>query len=255
MKKFLIIFVAIALALGAIAITNSISSLNVKIEDYPHQHEYDEGTVTKEASCSSFGTLTRTCFCGQTVTEDILKVPHSLEEGVCTVCGASISENIISCTDLVDVNGDIHDTFLYNIQTTAECTWSDYCSFQEVAESGTYVNDLGYVVFSLDGYKGFLKNSEGAYVTGDQPMVGDYTFVFYGDSDATLINPSLLATYWVRFYDNGSQYAYPFLEGSTMILRKSLHGFGWVDNKTSYVYFAADRIVVNRDFNFTALVK
>lgn len=255
MKKYLTIFIVIVIALGAIAVTNSILSFNVKIDNYPHQHEYDEGVVLNEASCSSYGLLKRTCFCGDELEEEILKVLHTVVDGVCSSCGASISEVEISITDLVDTDGNIHDRFYVNLQTVSECTWSDYCTYKDVADAGSYVNDLNFVVLSVNGYLGFLKDSGGVYVTGDQVMSGNYTFVYYGESDTSRINPSLLATYWFRFSDGQFQYAYPYLEGATVTMRKSLNGFGWVDGKTLYVYFPTDRIVVDRDYTFTALVK
>lgn len=57
-------------------------------------HSYNEGTVTKEATCTAEGQLTKKCsVCGAETTEVIPKKAHTFDEwGRCTVCGA-LGEN------------------------------------------------------------------------------------------------------------------------------------------------------------------
>ncbi len=43
----------------------------------PHQHSWDGGTVTKEATCTESGVKTFTCACGETKTESIGTLGHS----------------------------------------------------------------------------------------------------------------------------------------------------------------------------------
>ena len=55
----------------------------------PCQHKWDEGKVTKEATCTATGVMTYTCtLCGETKTEVIPMIAHNYVDGVCSVCGA-----------------------------------------------------------------------------------------------------------------------------------------------------------------------
>ena len=71
---------------------------NYDYEKYHHQkckcgmvmskfHEWDEGSITTQATCTSTGVMTYICACGAVKTEEISKLPHSYENGSCTVCG------------------------------------------------------------------------------------------------------------------------------------------------------------------------
>ena len=83
--------------------------LYARWNDPMHEHEWDEGTVTKEATCTEEGSITYTCpGCGDTQTEiipakghteEILpgKEPTCMEPGltegkICTVCGETLVE-------------------------------------------------------------------------------------------------------------------------------------------------------------------
>ena len=75
-----------------------------------HTHTWDEGTVTKEATCKDKGIKTFTCACGETKTEEIPALGHKTDGGkvtkaatctekgvkttTCTVCGATKTEEI-----------------------------------------------------------------------------------------------------------------------------------------------------------------
>jgi hypothetical protein len=77
MKKTLkILFVVCCLALCAISMVACTS-----ISDFFNQatcdHEFDDGIVTKQATCSEVGVLTKTCtLCGAEETEDVEKIDH-----------------------------------------------------------------------------------------------------------------------------------------------------------------------------------
>ena len=43
----------------------------------PHEHKWDDGTVTKVATCSSVGEKTFKCSCGATKTEEIAVNPNN----------------------------------------------------------------------------------------------------------------------------------------------------------------------------------
>ena len=60
-------------------------------------HSYDDGAVTKEATCETDGEKTFTCAtCEGTKVESIAATGHTFEDGTCTVCGAT--ENAITYT-------------------------------------------------------------------------------------------------------------------------------------------------------------
>ena len=97
------------------------------------EHEFDAGTITKEATCSEEGTKTYKCaLCGDEKTESIPCVPHEYEEKVdkeptfdstgiatytCKICGDSYSEDIpkkertvnVTVTDKRNVPEDIYN--------------------------------------------------------------------------------------------------------------------------------------------------
>lgn len=54
-------------------------------------HNWGEGKVTTEATCTVDGVRTYTCSnCGETKTETIAAAGHNYENGACTVCGAAV---------------------------------------------------------------------------------------------------------------------------------------------------------------------
>ena len=82
----------------------------------PHEHAWDAGKVTKEATCGAEGVKTFTCSCGETKTEKIAKTTdHKYDEGkvtkeasckeagvktfTCSVCGGTKTEDIAKTTD------------------------------------------------------------------------------------------------------------------------------------------------------------
>ena len=56
-------------------------------EEPVHTHQYTE-TVTVQPACTTAGTKTLTCACGDTKTDAIPATGHSFVEGVCTKCSA-----------------------------------------------------------------------------------------------------------------------------------------------------------------------
>ena len=54
-------------------------------------HTWDEGKVTKKATCTKDGVKTYTCEnCGQTKTETIKAHGHQYKNGICQHCGVKI---------------------------------------------------------------------------------------------------------------------------------------------------------------------
>ncbi len=76
----------ISLNLGDLA--PAYDSSYIVAERPDHNHQWDEGTVTKEATCTEDGEMTYTCaICGETATTGIAATGHSYADGECTVCG------------------------------------------------------------------------------------------------------------------------------------------------------------------------
>ena len=68
--------------------------------DPSHQHVFDEGVVTREPTCTEEGERLLTCtLCGETETEPIEELPHTFENGRCTVCGAPDPDHTHIYTD------------------------------------------------------------------------------------------------------------------------------------------------------------
>ncbi len=70
---------------------NNIIENTVVTSPEPHNHEWDEGVITTEATCKEKGVKTYTCkTCSETKTEDIPKsTQHQYreEDGICSICG------------------------------------------------------------------------------------------------------------------------------------------------------------------------
>lgn len=75
-----------------------------KPADPPHTHSWDEGTVSRKATCKEEGIKTQTCSCGETKLSPIpMLSEHSYDNGVtangvktytCTVCGDKKTEAV-----------------------------------------------------------------------------------------------------------------------------------------------------------------
>lgn len=53
-------------------------------------HSYDNGNITKPATCTETGVKTYTCHCGDTKTEDIEALGHTTDNGTCDRCKETI---------------------------------------------------------------------------------------------------------------------------------------------------------------------
>lgn len=115
------------------------------------EHEFDTGTITKEATCAEEGTKTYKCtLCGDEKTENIPCVPHEYEEKVdkeptfdstgtatytCKICGDSYSEDIpkkertvnVTVTDKRNIPEDIYNgrfsdrvEFTFNLENQSD---------------------------------------------------------------------------------------------------------------------------------------
>ncbi len=65
--------------------TTTESQITNPITNEDHVHSFDEGVVTKEATCDETGTMTFTCSCGETKTEVVPALGHNFGEWVAEV--------------------------------------------------------------------------------------------------------------------------------------------------------------------------
>ena len=76
-------------------------------EIIPAGHDWDEGTVTKEATCTEPGTKTVTCKrCGRTDVQEIPARGHEFVNGVCKHCGAEVPDVVVP-----DYDHDLYGMF------------------------------------------------------------------------------------------------------------------------------------------------
>lgn len=146
-------------------------------EPKPCEHVWDEGTVTKEATCAEVGVMEYACtLCDATKTESIPATgEHTYEEGTCTGCGAK-DPNYVPPTPptpgeatAVDFSS-LQDGDVIAIVITAnpEMTGKDYVllnNFGADAYSnaavfeGTFTESMYWTVKIVDG-KVYLVNGE-----------------------------------------------------------------------------------------------
>ena len=70
----------------------------------PHVHEWGEWQTTKEATCQDYGQRRRECACGASGSEATPKAAHTYENGTCTVCGATETEDRVDDPSAPDLD-------------------------------------------------------------------------------------------------------------------------------------------------------
>ena len=58
-------------------------------DDDVHIHSYGAWSTITAATCDSVGSRSKSCSCGDTVTETVAALGHNYVGGVCTDCGMS----------------------------------------------------------------------------------------------------------------------------------------------------------------------
>ena len=109
-------------------------------------HVMDEGTVTKEATCTEAGTVLYSCeYCMETYTEDVAPTGiHNYEDRICTVCGA---EEPMIPTDS-GITGEVNWAFYEDMETLViygQGAMENYTK-QQKSPWYTYKNNIGTVV-------------------------------------------------------------------------------------------------------------
>lgn len=91
-------------------------------------HNFDNGVVTKEATCTEAGEKTYTCsVCGGTYIEEIPAKGHNYVNGICTVCG----------------DANIKATTVFTASSsTSRTTDSGHGHYDQTSLSGTYSPDI-----------------------------------------------------------------------------------------------------------------
>lgn len=110
----------------------------------PTGHVYDDGTVTKEATCTQEGEMTYTCSCGDTHTEPIAKLAHEYKETVVAptcedmgytehkcACGESYKDNYTAPTGHTYDDGTV--TKAATCTEDGEMTYKCTCGQTETA--------------------------------------------------------------------------------------------------------------------------
>ncbi|BAK48087.1 hypothetical protein CXIVA_21200 [Clostridium sp. SY8519] len=114
----------------------------------PHVHQWDEGTVTTEATCTETGTMTYTCACGETKEESIEALGHDYQSEVTTEAGCTEEgELTYTCsrcedhyTEPIPAKGHIWNEN-YTVDKEATCleegSESIHCSVCDTVQEGS----------------------------------------------------------------------------------------------------------------------
>lgn len=82
MKKILVVLLAMLMCVSTFALTACGG-------DDGHTHSYGPWSVTSNATCTTDGSRSKSCSCGDVITETIPATGHNMVGGVCTECGAT----------------------------------------------------------------------------------------------------------------------------------------------------------------------
>ena len=114
----------------------------------PHEHQWDEGAVTTEATCTEAGIMTYTCVCGETKEESIKALGHDYQSEVTTEASCTEEgELTYTCsrcedhyTEPIPATGHRWNEN-YTVDKEATCTEegseSKHCSVCDVVQEGS----------------------------------------------------------------------------------------------------------------------
>lgn len=167
-KKMLIALAATATLTFAAVAGGCSFSVSEWIEQATCNHVWNDGEVTKVATCTELGEKTFTCTdCGKIETEEIEKIPHSevtlpaiaatctdtgLTDGVgCAICGTEIvAQTVIPAIGHKTVRGEGVEATCLSAGLT-KGLHCEYCG--EVFEEQEVVPALGHNVVAVSGYE------------------------------------------------------------------------------------------------------
>lgn len=168
-------------SLTVILIILSVVALVACKEEPAHEHTWNEGEITTEATCTTDGLKTYTCTgCGETKTESIPKLGHTWDEGTdkgngqivyeCTSCHETRSEyKTYAIGDTGPAGGKVfYDCDADNESGNADGLMSSECGWRYLeaapADLGSYI--FGYHRETDDGPKLFV-NGKSTYSETD----------------------------------------------------------------------------------------
>ena len=80
MKKILATLLAVFMLISMFALTACGDD---------HTHSYGSWSIISDATCTTPGSKSKTCSCGDVITDTIPATGHNMVGGVCTECGAT----------------------------------------------------------------------------------------------------------------------------------------------------------------------
>lgn len=165
-KKIIVMAACAALAcvtLGGCAIKDEANNW---LDQILCDHEYDEGEVTKEATCANKGEITYTCEeCGKTKTEKTDKLPHVEKEievaATCQETGLTEGVKCVVCEEILVypkvVAKIAHTEIITSAELAATCTTAgqtkgSHCGVcDEVLSVSEGVPATGHIDENIDG--------------------------------------------------------------------------------------------------------
>lgn len=124
-----------------------------------HEHAWDNGTVTKEATCSESGILVYSCNgCSETKTEDIAKLAHtevtdSMVPASCTSTGLTEGKHCSVCNEVIVAQSIIYKTEHDYVNDV--CT---ICGYEIYTDGLVFSLNAGEADYSVVGYTGSNKD-------------------------------------------------------------------------------------------------
>ena len=84
-KRFLSLVMAVLMVVSYVP-AEAFATEIVEVDSTVHEHTYEESIIA-EATCTQAGTVSYTCSCEDSYTEEIPANGHDFVDGACTVCG------------------------------------------------------------------------------------------------------------------------------------------------------------------------
>ena len=169
MKKIIILLLALMVAFTFISCDEP---------EAPHEHKWDEGKVTTEATCTEAGVKTYTCACGETKEEPIPAKGHTFSEAwekdetnhwhKCTIEGCTgISDKLAHTFSDWHLNAD-------NTKLIIDCTACGYVKDEKEVTVASTEQELGEAIAAKKPCVALLEDIEVTKQTDN--FVFDYDF-------------------------------------------------------------------------------
>ena len=162
------------------------------------EHTWDEGKVTKAATCTEDGEMLYTCTrCGETKTEIIPATGHNYEDGVCTGCGDKLAdENEIVIYYTNDVHTYIDGKLSYDNIADLKAQTASIAAGVLLLDAGDHVQGTAYG--SMDKGKTIIELMNAAGY--DAATLGNHEFDYGMDRALELIDMADYSYLSANFY-------------------------------------------------------